>query len=219
MRKLHVAIEVHLYSGGQMQDDQIEMRKQGYGLFSPGFYKRLLSYHNQTIEVQFDDDISLGGFKDLIHRSIWDNFDGIIDGAMEFYFVTSEARFSIDNPDLSFCDVLDTCLDIESTGNMRVGIYVCEDAGSYDIEGKLTYYFHSDEGGKHHIPHVHVYYDGNNNEPISILTGDPLTKNPKMPKRFQKQAKQYILKHQSALLKHWNTNTKGIKADINHLFG
>lgn len=215
MKILHVAIEVHFYSGGQLQDDQIEMRKQGYGLYSPGFYKRLLSYQNQTIDVQFDDDISLGGFKDLIHRSIWHNFDGVIDGAMKFYFVTSGARFSIDNPDLSFCDALNTCLDIESTGNIRVGIYVCEDAGSYDTEGKLTYYFHPDEGGKHHIPHVHVYYDDNKNEPISILTGAPLTKNPKMPKKYQKQAKQYILDHQRELLKFWNANTKGLAAEVN----
>lgn len=219
MRKLCVALEVHLYSGGQLQDDQIEKRKQGFGLYSPGFYKRLLSYHKQTIEVQFDDDISLGDFEDLINKTIWRDFDGVIDGPMEFYFIASESHFSIDNQDLSFCNALDTCLDIESTGCIRVGIYVCEDAGSYDTEGKLTFYFHPDEGGKHHTPHVHVYYDGNKNEPISLITGDPLTKNPKMPKNYQKQAKQYILKNQSKLLDYWNINTKGLKADINHLLG
>lgn len=219
MRTLHVTIEVHLYSGGQLQDDQIDKRKQGFGLYSPGFYKRLLSYHSHTIEVKFNDDISLGGFEDLISKTIWHDFDGVIDGPLEFFFVTSKSRFSIGNPDLSFCDALDTYLDIESTGCIRVGIYVCEDAGSYDTEGKLNYYFHPDEGGKHHEAHVHVYYDGNKNEPISLITGDPLTKNPKMPKKYQKQAKQYIIKHQPELLVYWNSNTKGLKVDINHLLG
>jgi len=220
MRKLSVAIEVHLYSEGQLHDDQIERRRQGYGLYSPGFYKRLLSYHNKTIEVQFDNNISLGEFEDLVHRTIWANYDGTLLEPMTMYFITSKARFSIDDPDLYFCDALDTFLDPESTGSIKVGIYVCEDAGSYDTEGKLHFYFHSNEEGKHNEPHVHVYYDGeNNNEPISIRTGEVLTKNPKMPKKYQKQAKQYILKHQTELLQYWNTNTNGLKVDVDHLLG
>ena len=59
----------------------------------------------------------------------------------------------------------------------------------------------------------------NNNEPISIRTGEVLTKNPKMPKKYQKQAKQYILKHQTELLQYWNTNTNGLEVDVDHLLG
>ena len=41
MEFLHVSIEIHLYSQNQLNDDQIGRRKQGYGLYSPGLYKRL----------------------------------------------------------------------------------------------------------------------------------------------------------------------------------
>ena len=216
MMKLHVKIEVHLFSEGQLQDDQIEKRKQGFGLYSPEFYKRILGYQNKTINVQFDDQISVGGFEELIHKVIWDNYDGVIDGNTLFFFITSKARYSIDNPESDFRKILDKYLDPESTGCIRVGLYVCEDAGSYAKEGNLNYSFHSHEQGRHNVPHVHVYYDGESlEEPVSIMTGEVISNNPKMPKKYQKQAKQFILGHQAELLEAWNTKTDGLNVDIN----
>lgn len=96
MRLLHVTIEIHFFSQNQSNDDQIERRKQGYGLFSPGFYKWLLKYQDKTVDVQFDEHTTLGGFQDLIYKTIWDGYSGAIDGSMHFYFMTLDARYSID---------------------------------------------------------------------------------------------------------------------------
>lgn len=219
MEILHVFIEMHLYSQNQLTDDQIEKRKQGYGLYSPGFYKRLLSYLDKTVDVQVDEHTTLGDFYDLIHKTIWDGFTDVIDGTAELYFITPDARYSIDNPDSNFNNVLRKYLDPASSGFIRIGLYVCEDAGSFGREGKLTYYFHSHEQGKHNEPHVHVYYDDNSNEPVSIITGEALSECAKMPKKYQKQAKQYILKHQKELIYYWNAKTDGINVDINQKFG
>ena len=219
MSLLQVAIEIHLYSENQLNDDQIEIRKRGRGLFSPGFYKRLLSYQDKTIEIQIKDHTTLGEFCDLIHGTIWDGFTGVIDGPTELYFITPEARYSIDNPDSNFNNALKKHLDPESSGYIKIGLYVCEDAGSFDSDGKLTYYFHSHEQGKHNEPHVHVYYDDNSNEPLSIITGEVLSVHPRMPKKYQKQAKQYILEHQKELIKYWNVKTDGLNVDLNQMFG
>lgn len=219
MELLHVFIEIHLYSQNKLDDDQIEKRKQGYGLYSPGFYKRLLSFLDKTIDVQVDEHTSLGDFYDLIHKTIWGEFKGVIDGTTEMHFITPGARYSIDNPDSNFNNVLRKYLDPDSSGCIRIGLYVCEDAGSFDSEGKLKFYFHSHEQGKHNEPHVHVYYDNNSNEPISIITGEVLSNRPRMPKKYRKQAKQYILKHQKELLDYWKAKTDGLNVDINHKLG
>ncbi len=220
MRHLSVKIEVHFFSGDESNDDQIDRRMQGYGLYSPRFYKQILSYNNQTIEVEFDDDISLGRFEKLIYDEIWDNYREIIDGSTIFFFVTSGARCTVDNPDLSFCNVLDKYIDPESDGCIRIGLYVCEDAGQFEKDGELRFYFHSREKGKHNEPHVHVYDVGRNfEEPISVLTGDVLTKNPKMPRKYQLQAKNFILEHQVKFINGWNMHTDGINVDLNNLFG
>jgi len=220
MRLLHVKIEVHFYSGDESHDDQIDKRLQGYGLYSPGFYKQILKFYNQTIEVEFDDEITLGGFKKLIYDKIWDNYNGIIDGSMEFFFVTSEARFTIDNPDLSFCNVLDKYIDPQFVGFIRIGIYVCEEAGQFEKDGDLRFFFHSREKGKHNEPHVHVCDVGRNFEAsMSVLTGELITKNTKMPRKYQIQAKKFILEHKVKFAKGWNMHTDGINIDLNNLFG
>ena len=95
-----------------------------------------------------------------------------------------------------------------------------EDAGSFDSDGKLRFYFHSHEKGKHNEPHVHVYDIGHNfEEPISILTGKILSDNPRMPSKFQEQAKQYILDNQRKFLEGWNIKTDGLNVDINQVLG
>lgn len=220
MRLIKVAIEIHLYSGGQLHDDEIEKRKQGYGLYSPGFYKRVLRFNNKEIKLQIEDGTTLGAFCNLINRRIGSSYAEDLALLSDMYFLIPGAWFSVGNPDSDFGIVMDKYLDPELSGRLRVGVYICEDAGTFDRKDNLTYRFHSHENGEHNEPHVHVYYKGDSkNEPISIRTGDVLTKHPKMPMNYQKQAKRYIQENQLALLNYWNAKTDGLDVDINHILG
>ena len=222
MRTRFINFEVHLYSENRLQDDQIERRKKGYGLYSTEFYNNLFSYMNRKISFELPDGITIGEIKSIIFNLIFGTDTETVESFVDLYFITPDYRYSIDNPDKDFVNVLDKYLDPEFKGEITVGLYVCEDAGHFDRAGRLQYDFRSHEDGPHHEPHVHVYVIGKDyEEPVSILTGEPLNKNPKMPQKYLTQAKEYILdeKNNSRFRMGWNTRSDGLKIDINNALG
>ena len=194
MRRIVVRFEVHLYSENKLQDDQIELRKNGYGLYSMEFYNHLFSYIDRKILFELPVGITIGDFKSMIFNQIWGTNTEIEESFVNLFFLTPNYRFTIDNPNKDLVNVIDKYLDPESVGEITVGLFVCEDAGHFDRDDKLQFDFRSHEDGPHHEPHVHVYVIGKDyEEPISVLTGDPLEKPPKMPQKYLTQAKNYIL--------------------------
>ena len=84
----------------------------------------------------------------------------------------------------------------------------------------MSFVFHSHEKGNHNEPHVHVSVIGKDyEEPISVRTGEPLSKNPKMPKKYLALAKKYILENQYKFISGWNSRTDGLIEDIDCQLG
>lgn len=222
MKELFINFEVHLYSENRLHDDQIERRKKGYGLYQTEFYIHLFSYIDKTIRFDLADGITIGEVKDLIYKKIFGTYTETEESIVNILFITPNYSFSIEDPRKDFINVLDKYLDPESKGLISVGLYICEDAGHFAQDGKLQFNFRSHEDGPHHKPHVHVSVIGKNyDEPINIITGDPIEERPKMPQKYLSQAKMYIIdpEHHYKFLDAWNNRTDGLKIDINKALG
>ena len=82
MSLLKVLIEVHFYSGEELCDGDIELRKQGRGLYSEPFNARLMSFHDTTIAIEVGDQLTLGDFQDCILNTIYLEASGMMVGTM-----------------------------------------------------------------------------------------------------------------------------------------
>ena len=82
-----------------------------------------------------------------------------------------------------------------------------EIGGKIYKENGMKFYIHSKESGKHHIPHIHVVYNGN--EASISLDGEILVGY--LPKKKLKKAKEIIEKNKESFLQEWNTLSDGQK--------
>ncbi len=74
-------------------------------------------------------------------------------------------------------------------------------------EKGMKFYIHSKESGKHHLPHIHVVYNGN--EASIALNGETLAGY--LPKKKLKKAKEIIEVNKESFLCKWNTLSDGQK--------
>ena len=219
---LQVRTEVHYYSREELCDGDLELRKLGRGLYSEPFNAQLMKFHDKTIEVEVTDQLTLGGFQNIVLSTVWKDYLGDSkEGEVEFYFLTSGNRYAIDNPAAPLYPALEKYLDSDSTGRIAVGLYVCEEAGHFKTEGKLRFSFRSGENGSDNEPHVHVSVIGQcyDEEPFSVLDGRPLLKEPKMRVKYQNMTTDVILKNHAEFLEGWNAKTIGLKVDVNKQLG
>lgn len=71
----------------------------------------------------------------------------------------------------------------------------------------MRFYIHSKESGKHHLPHIHVVYNGN--EASIALNGETLAGY--LPKKKLKMAKEIIEVNKESFLQEWNILSDGQK--------
>lgn len=219
MRRLKVRIIAHVYAEGELRDevfDNVELM----AINPISTYTSLKKLRNKTITLNTGNIISVGDFEKRIYRRIWRKTPEELGANVDLCFITPQKKYWYENPRISFQKIIDKYLDPDKTGLISVGIYICDDAGQFDRDGKLSFYFHSHEKGKHNEPHVHVSVIGKDyEEPISVRTGEPLSKNPKMPKKYLALAKKYILENQSKFISGWKSRTDGLIEDIDYQLG
>lgn len=221
MKKIDVTIEAHVYWENEIHDEFFfEDDYIATGLELEEFYSPLKKYKDKTISLELSENITLRKFEKLIYKTIWGTNNEYYEYA-EFYLLDSNKRYSISNPNAKLFKIINGYLDPDSTGCIRIAYYICEDAGQFDTFEDLRFVFRSHEQGRHNTPHVHMYIDSRDYEvPISVLTGEPLASNSKkIPSKYLKKAKRYILEHQVDFIKGWNALTDGLEVDINLFLG
>ena len=219
MRRLNVRIIAHVYAEEELRDevfDNVELM----AINPISTYTSLRKLRDKTITINTGNITTVGDFEKRLYRRIWRKSPNELDANVDLCFVMPQKKYWYENPRIKFRKILDKYLDPDKTGLISVGLYICDDAGQFDRDGKLSFVFHSREKGKHSEPHVHVSVIGKDyEEPISIRTGEPLSKAPKMPKKYLTLAKKYILENQSKLISAWKSRTDGLIEDINYQLG
>ena len=214
---LKVKLDIHLFAEGKTCDELLSDKLLGHGTNPPFVVKPLIKANGQTIYIKYNETTTIGSFNEMLFQSVWGNiWEDVLPNLIIYYYVDG-MRVEIQDNAISLSRLLNSYLDREKSGHINVSIFVSEDAGQIDDDGKLQYYIRSHEAGKHKIPHVHVNVSGNKyEEPISIINGDPLVKNPKMPRKYLKQAKKHILDNKSKFMLAWNAKTDGLDIDLNN---
>lgn len=215
---IKVLIQAHAYAEEKLYDTCFS-EPPHYGIAGPEVMAPLAQCRNQTFEIPYDENTSISEFQASIDNGIWGFSSKQLICTPRFTIEYNGERFEIENPSASFSQLLSKYFDPESTGKITVCYLVCCDAGSVGPdEGKLRYYVHSRESGKHHEPHIHVTdVEERYSASISIATGEILAG--ELPSKYGKIAKKEILGKQDYYYNCWNTLTDGLKVDINHHFG
>lgn len=217
MIRIKTIIDVKVYAEGKEIVGFCEDYFHGKGVNSPDLYEPLLSYRQKTIELSMANETTLGDFRELIYKAIWNKESSEIIGNLDFCFVISNRLYYIDDPNKPIKNALEECFDSESVDEIHICFVVYEDAGSYYIDRKngIHYDFHFRESTRHHEPHVHVSDKSKDfNVVINITNGELLPKDyvldPKYYKKY-KIAKEYIAdeKNNEDLMKEWKRFTCG----------
>ena len=83
--------------------------------------------------------------------------------------------------------------------------------GRVGFENGITYIIHTNESGKHNLPHLHAKYQ-NDEVVIELKTGKILTGS--LNKTQLKRASDWVVKNDELVCKRWNELTKGIRVEI-----
>ena len=90
-------------------------------------------------------------------------------------------------------------------------------AGEIRRDGRIRYYMHSKEAGRHNEPHVHV--DVGHDYSASVRIIDAITIDGELPPKSQRKILKWIQENKEGLLRYWNMNTDGLQVDLNHKYG
>lgn len=139
-----------------------------------------------------------------------------------FYFTSSCFNAYVEDDELLLTQVQDAL----GGDDLRLYLLVTGDAGEPpELRGKIpktTFSVRSNEGGSHHLPHVHVCYDHRYEWSMDIQTGRVLageTDYDKVPGRIKRQIINLVQKKQKVLMRIWNSQTNGIKFDVDATLG
>ena len=215
---INVLVQAHAYAEEKLLD-RCFSEPPHYGIVGPEVMAPLAQYRDHAFVVFYDKNTTVSEFQERVDLSIWGFSSKELLIRPRFTFVYKGERFEIDDPSSSFVLLLHKYFDPENTGTISVCYLVCHDAGSVGpVEGRLRYYVHSHEAGKHQEPHIHVKDAEHVFEAsVSIANGDIIVGS--LPGKYKKIAKKEILSNQEYYYNCWNTLTDGLRVDINHHFG
>ena len=83
--------------------------------------------------------------------------------------------------------------------------------GRVGFERGIEYIIHTNEVGKHNLPHLHAKYQ-NSEAVIELTTGKVLAGNLKPTQN--RMASEWVIRNDEMLRNRWNELTKGIKVEI-----
>ena len=136
----------------------------------------------------------------------------------KIYCKSSMNNWFIESPKTTFRDVA------ECVGHNEFELFYLVNGNAGEVfHGAIpgvSFCFHSRERGRHSEPHVHASVEHRFEYSIDIKTGcylegDPLAMKAKMRKKIDK----LILEKRIELLKAWNTQTDGLKIDLDAMLG
>lgn len=218
MMYINVLIKAHAYAEERLLDKCFD-EPPHYGIVGPEVMAPLARFRNKSFNIAYEEGTTVSQFRESVDTRIWGFPSTHLLFQPQFTFEYKDERFEVENHAAIFSLLLSKYLDPEHTGIITVCYLVCHDAGRVGPdEGKLRYYVHSREAGKHHEPHIHVK-DVEERYEASVRISDGKVIAGNLPNRYQRIAEKEILNNQDYYFNCWNTLSDGLKADINHHFG
>lgn len=209
-------IEAHAYAEEKLCDETFDI--PGFAIAGPECMAPLVCWRGRELQVDYNDDTTIGEFRDSIAQHIYGKRFDEIPGYVKFTFTVGNDRAEIDAPDKNFETLLRTYIDPQETGSMKVCFLVSHDAGVVYKENRLRFCMNSREGTQHNEPHVHV--EDVRHEfaaSLDLFTGDVLAG--ELPAKFKNEANRILSDNRDYFIKSWNQLTDGIRIDINHGLG
>lgn len=214
--KVLVWIEAHAYAEEKLCDETFEV--PGFAIAGPECMQPLVDWRGKELHANYDDDMTIGEFRDSVVQHIYGKKFEEIPGYVRFTFSVGGERAEIDDPDKNFARILRTYLDPQETGRVSVCFLVSHDAGVVFQKNRLRFYMNSREGVRHNEPHVHVKDAQHEFEAtLDLFTGKVLAG--KLPAKFKKEAERILSDNREVFFNWWNIYTDGIRIDINHELG
>lgn len=115
-------------------------------------------------------------------------------------------------------DIIDRYIDFDSAWSFL--LFFNGNAGEV-FRGEVKdchFYFHSHEGKRHNIPHVHICYR-HEIEAVYSLTDGSLLSGIKLPGKVDKIIRSLIADRRCMLLEFWNNRTDGMHVDLDEYLG
>lgn len=215
--KTILAIETHIYAEEVLKDDILDSSLpddiQSCGILGPKIVLPLRRNKYCELDFEYTEKTTLSEVKEAVLERLES-----VDSPVKIAFFIENERYWIGDINARLSNLIQKYLDTNNVGKIRIGAYVSADAGAVWQEGKLRYFMHSREAGKHNRPHVHVRTVSNDYEAsIDIESGIVLAG--KLPGKLLRAAKKKILSDKKYFIKCWNEMTDGLCPDINRHYG
>ena len=212
-------IEVHFYLAEQLFDEILDDDFDSRGILGPELILPLRKNRNCTLQYQYTMATTIGeAIQAIIQRVEGANTENYVVSDDCVNFLHGTERYQIADTALNLRNLIEKYLDSHKTGNIRVQILNCADAGGICYEDGIRYYMHSHEAGKHNEPHVHVEDTGHNYE-ASIALSDGRILAGEFPRKLLKKAQKKIYEDNAYFFECWQAKTDGLIPDINHHYG
>lgn len=174
--------------------------------------------NGKTFAFSFNSDATLDGLRAKIKKEMiaikprfrwWSTIE---------WALFQDKRYYIQDCKQNLKFILNKYFGYPDNKYITIQLLLSGDAGEIDEGDGLKYYVYSHESSKHNMPHVHVVtMDHDYSASIAIESGEVIAG--ELPKKKKRLAKKRILNKQLFFYECWNTQTDGLRVDINKELG
>lgn len=213
--EIKVKLEVHCYRQNKLIDEIFD--SSSINFIGSVAAEKIKKNRNKEFIFYYTPETTLKDFKEEVVSELFDSENCSCEMFVRIVG-KNDWLFFIEDPNKPFERIISDEQIPIINNRIIVKIFVSFNAAEYDRDNRLRYYMNSNENCGHNEPHVHVEVLGENCE-ASIQILHPEKVKGEIPNKYLKQAKQRIETETKKFLEFWNSNTNGIKVDINQALG